>query len=68
MRSASLLTGVDGPFKEIIDKRTEGLLEHIAENAEKGMRINAKKTSLMCISAATTFKSNVRVTVLEPIQ
>ena len=64
MRSAVLLTDETGPFKEVIDKRTEKLLAHVASNAElKGMRIDVAKTSLMCISAASSFSPRVKVSV-----
>ena len=64
MRQAKLLVSSEGNFKEIVDKRTEGLLNHIAQAAGfKGMKINAKKTSLMCVSAASTFASKVRLQV-----
>ena len=62
MRSAQLLEDESGQFKKIVDKRTESLLQHVAENAQcKGMKINAKKTSLMCVSAAVSFKPLVQV-------
>ena len=62
MRRAGLLIEEGHFFKEIVDIRTEGILKHIAKNAsKKGMRINAEKTSLMCVSAATSFKARVRV-------
>ena len=41
-------------FKEIIDSKSQCLLEHITSKAnERGMAINAEKTGLMLISAAT---------------
>ena len=64
MRQARLLVEEGNFFKEIVDKRTEGLLTHVAANAErKGMKINAKKTSLMVVSASTSFDSRVRISV-----
>ena len=64
MRQATMLTEGDVNFKEIVDKRTEALLEHVSAKAlNKGMLINAAKTSLMCVSAATSFKAKVRVTL-----
>lgn len=62
MRSALLLEDGDGPFKKIEDKRMESLLSHVAGNAvRKGMKINAKKTNLMCVSAATPFRPLVQI-------
>ena len=62
MRSAMMLEKDGASFKQIIDKRTEALLHHVAENASrKGMKINANKTNLMCVSAATSFCPRVQV-------
>ena len=62
MRSAQLLEDETGPFKRVVDKRTESLLSHVTCNAvSKGMKINAKKTNLMCVSAATSFRPFVQV-------
>ena len=62
MKKAQMLTEDGVYFKEIVDKRTEALLEHVSANAlKKGMLINASKTSLICMSAATSFKAKVRV-------
>ena len=62
MRKAKLLIGEEGFFKEVIDNRTQGLLNHIATKAEaRGMAINAKKTGLMMVSAATSFEARVSV-------
>ena len=64
MRKACLLVEDGQFFKEVIDKRTEGLLSHITKNAQdKGMKINAQKTSLMCVSAASAFTLRVRIQV-----
>ena len=64
MRKAKLLVEEGVFFKEVVDIRTEALLNHIAENAQtKGMRINAKKTSIMCISAASSFNPRIRAVV-----
>ena len=62
MRKAGLMS-IDGEFyREIIDLRTQGLLEHIdARAANNGMAINAKKTSLMCVSASSTFDARVQI-------
>ena len=49
-------------FKNFIDPNTQGLLEHIACKAnERGMKINAKKTTLMCASASISFTTVVRL-------
>lgn len=62
MRSATLPEQGGTFFKQIVDKRTESLLKHIAERAaSKGMKINAAKTNLMCVSAASTFEAKVQV-------
>ena len=62
LRSAVLLEEGDVLFKNIVDKRTESLLRYVAGNAmNKGMKINASKTSLMCVSAATSFQLRVQV-------
>ena len=62
MRGAALLEQDGKFFKQIIHKRTENLLKHIAERAaNKRMRINAARTSLICVSAAATFDSKVQV-------
>ena len=64
MRQATMLEDNSARFKEVVDMKTERLLNPIATNAEaKGMRINAKKTSLMCVSASTSFTPKVRVSV-----
>ena len=56
MRSAQLLVKNGQYFKDVTNKRTEALLNHIVARAEaKGMVINQAKTGLMCVSAATTF-------------
>ena len=62
MRKARMLVEDGVFFKEIIDLRTQNLLQHIATRAEdRGMQINAKKTSLMLVSAATSFQPRVCV-------
>ena len=63
MRKATMLTDENGnSFKEIVDLSTQRLLQHIASNAEeRGMKINAKKTGLMLVSAATSFEARVRI-------
>ena len=62
MRKARLLIEDGVFFKEIVDLRTQRLLQHIADCAEnRGMVINAKKTGLMLVSAATSFEARVRV-------
>ena len=61
-KKATLLVEDGEFFKEIVDLRTQGHLEHMARRAEeRGMAINAKKTGLMLVSAATSFKARVRV-------
>ena len=45
-----------------VDLRTQSLLNHIATNAqERRMSINAKKTGLMLVSAATSFEPRVKI-------
>ena len=62
MRRAKLLVEDGSFFKEVVDLRTQGLLNHIATRAtDRGMAINAKKTGLMLVSAATSFEARVRV-------
>ena len=62
MRKARLLTENGAFFKEVIDLKTQGLLQHITDRAEsRGMLINAKKTGLMLVSAATSFDPRVRI-------
>ena len=62
MKKARLLTEGDVTFKEIVDLRTQGHLEHVAMNAErKGMAINAGKTGLMIVSAATSFQAKTQL-------
>ena len=51
-------------FKEIVDKHTQNVLEHVAKQADQmGMAINAAKTGLMLVSAATSFQARTRVTL-----
>ena len=62
MRQAKLLVENNVFFKEIVDLRTERLLEHIASKAkDKGMAINASKTGLMLVSAASSFEARTRL-------
>ena len=49
-------------FKETPAPGTASLLEHVRSNAErKGLAVNEKKTALMCVSAAKTFKARVKL-------
>ena len=62
MKRAQLLEDGTVHFKEIIDLRSQRLLEHVSRRAEdKGMLINASKTGLMLVSASTSFEARVRV-------
>ena len=64
MRKAKLLVEEGIFFKEVVDIRTQRHLKHIATKAEdRGMTINADKTGLMLISAATSFQARVRITL-----
>ena len=64
MRRARLLLDGEEYFKEVTDNRTQDLLGHIAANAEaKGMAINASKTGLMLVSAASSFDARVKVQI-----
>ena len=64
MRKASLLMQDGVFFKEVTDLRTEGILQHISDRARlSGMKINALKTNLMCVSAAYSFRPRVSVTL-----
>ena len=64
MRKAKLLVEDNVFFKEIVDLQSQQLLNHIAKKAEdRGMAINAKKTSLMLVSASTSFDARVRVDI-----
>ena len=59
MKKARLLVEDDVFFKEVIDVQTLTLLQHMADRArERGMAINAKKTGLMLVSAATSLEYN----------
>ena len=56
-----MLTGQDR-FKETNAHATTLLLELIRKNAElKGMKVNERKTSLMCVSAARSFEAKVEL-------
>ena len=58
MRKAKLLVEDEVFFKEVTDMRTQRHLEAVSRRArERGMAINADKTSLMLVSAATSFKA-----------
>ena len=62
MRQAKLLVEGSTFFKEVVDTKTQDLLEHIAARAEeKGMSINAAKTGLMLVSAATSFTPRIKL-------
>lgn len=64
MCKANLLVEEGHFFKEVVDLRTQGLLQHISTKAkDRGMQINAAKTSLVCISAATSFEARIRLTL-----
>ena len=64
MRKAQLLEQDGVLFKDLRDLRTQRLLQHVAQRAdERGMKINATKTSLMCVSAATSFEPRVKITL-----
>ena len=48
--------------KEAQPERTQRLLEHIRLKAkELGLRVNEKKTNLICISAAKSFQANFKI-------
>ena len=60
MKKSRMLVEDGRFFKEVIDTRTQELLQHIARKAEsKGMAINASKTGLMLVSAASSFEPRV---------
>ena len=62
MRKATMLERDVQLFKEIIDSKSQCLFEHIASKAnERGMAINAEKTGLMLVSAATSFEAKARL-------
>ena len=64
LKNARMLVENGRYFKSITDERTQALVGHIASNAEaKGMAINQAKTGLMCVSAATSFDTQVRIDV-----
>ena len=64
MRKARMLVEDGSFFKEIIDLRTQNHIEKVKRRAEeKGMAINAQKTGLMLVSAATSFEARVRVNI-----
>ena len=62
MKKAKLLVEDNKFFKEVVDTRTQELLSHVANKAEElGMAINAEKTGLMLVSAATSFEARTRL-------
>lgn len=64
IRCSRLLVEEGEFFRIIKDKRTEDLLTFITNKAEeKGMVINEKKTGLLCVSAATSFKTRAEITL-----
>ena len=68
MRRARLLVEDGCFFKEIFNHRTQDLLSHIKTRAEeRGMAINANKTGLMKVSAATSFEARVKITLGEQV-
>ena len=60
-RERLLLEG--GKFiKEIHDQRTQNMFDHVVKRAEeRGMRVNDRKTVVVCISAATSFQARAIV-------
>ena len=61
MRKAQLLIEDGVFFKEVVDLRTQGRLNQIVSRAEeRGMIINAQKTGLMIVSAASSFDARVQ--------
>ena len=64
MERTVTLSGHD--TKIVTPNGTQSLLRHISERAgEQGMTINESKTSLMCFTAATSFKVEARVKIKE---
>ena len=51
-------------IKKVVPKRTSELLNHIARKAhDQGMLINEAKTTLMCFTAANSYKTNTELTL-----
>ena len=51
------------PVKTVHPVKTQALLEHVTKRAnQKGMVVNDKKTTIMCVSAATSYEARARVT------
>ena len=64
MRRAKLLVENGVFFKDVVDRRSQELLNFIADNANKKvMSINAAKTGLMLVSAASRFEARVQVSL-----
>ena len=63
-QSLAIRTSINGVnYKKSCAEKNNGLLEHIHRKAEaKGMRVNEKKTRLMCVFAARIFNPRVQVT------
>ena len=62
MKECPLMLLGEEKFKETHAHDTAQLLEHIRLNAEsKGMKVNEKKTALMCVSAARSYDARVKL-------
>ena len=63
MKDPPLLVDQDGQrFKSVNPSKTQGLFNHIKTSAEdKGMIVNAKKTGLLCVSAASSFRAKAHL-------
>lgn len=70
MRNERLLYIHGKPVKQVHDSTSQAMFDHICNEApNRGMRVNDTKTSLMCVSAATSFlasamligRDNVRI-------
>ena len=67
MKEPPLLRGEEGElFKSVNPTGTQDLFGHIVRAAtEKGMVVNKKKTNIICISAATSFRAGAHLDVGE---
>ena len=63
MKVPPLLTDHDGvKFKSVHPSKSQDLFAHIARSASaKGMQVNSKKTGLVCISAASSFRAQAHL-------
>ena len=62
LRAEPQVESAEGTLKKLYPKKTNELLEHIATKAkQRGMLVNEAKTTLMCFSAAISFKTSTEI-------